>query len=33
VSFERTLAVERVKDFTSRLADFADVEAEGRAFE
>ena len=31
-SFERTLSVERAKDFTQRLADFDDVEAEGRAF-
>jgi hypothetical protein len=32
-SFEATLSVERAKAFTSRLADFEDVEAEGRAFE
>jgi hypothetical protein len=32
LSFERTLSVERAKDFTRRLADFDDVEAEGRAF-
>ena len=32
-SFEATLSVERAKAFTSRLADFADVEAENRAFE
>jgi hypothetical protein len=31
-SFERTLSAERAKDFTRRLADFDDVEAEGRAF-
>lgn len=31
-SFERTLSLERAKAFTSRLADFDDVEAEGRAF-
>lgn len=31
-SFERTLSVERARDFTRRLADFDDVEAEGRAF-
>ena len=31
-SFERTLSVERVRAFTGRLADFDDVEAEGRAF-
>jgi hypothetical protein len=31
-SFERTLSVERAKAFTSRLPDFDDVEAEGRAF-
>jgi hypothetical protein len=31
-SFERTLSVERAKAFTSRLADFEDIEAEGRAF-
>ena len=32
-SFERTLSVERARDFISRLADFEDVEAETRAFE
>lgn len=32
-SFERTMAVERARDFTRRLKDFDDVEAEGRAFE
>jgi hypothetical protein len=31
-SFERTLSAERARGFTSRLADFDDVEAEGRAF-
>jgi hypothetical protein len=31
-SFERTLSAERVRDLTRRLADFDDVEAEGRAF-
>jgi hypothetical protein len=31
-SFERTLSAERLKAYTSRLADFDDVEAEGRAF-
>jgi hypothetical protein len=31
-SFERTLAATRARDFTKRLADFEDVEAEGRAF-
>jgi hypothetical protein len=31
-SFERTLDVDRARGFTSRLADFDDVEAEGRAF-
>ncbi|WP_158914688.1 DUF6880 family protein [Caulobacter sp. S45] len=31
--FERTLSVERAKAFTCRLADFADVEAENRAFD
>lgn len=31
-SFERTLSGERLRAFTSRLADFDDVEAEGRAF-
>lgn len=31
-SFERTLTVERARAFTSRLADFEDVEAEHRAF-
>lgn len=31
-SFERTLTVERARAFTSRLADFDDVEAEHRAF-
>ncbi|CAN7531957.1 hypothetical protein LJR219_003759 [Phenylobacterium sp. LjRoot219] len=31
-SFERTVAVERAKAFTSRLDDFDDVEAEHRAF-
>jgi len=32
-SFERTLSASRAKDFTRRLSDFEDVEAEGRAFE
>ncbi|TAL36956.1 MAG: hypothetical protein EPN98_04060 [Phenylobacterium sp.] len=32
-SFERTLSVERVRDFARRLPDFEDVEAENRAFE
>jgi hypothetical protein len=32
-SFERTLSAERLKGFTRRLADFDDVEAEGRAFQ
>jgi hypothetical protein len=32
-SFERTLSVERAREFTRRLKDFDDVEAEGRAFE
>jgi hypothetical protein len=32
ISYERTLAAERAKAFTSRLPDFEDVEAEGRAF-
>lgn len=32
-SFERTLSAERARAFTRRLADFDDVEAEGRAFE
>ena len=32
-SFERTLSVDRARAFTSRLADFADVEAEARAFD
>ncbi|THD63628.1 DUF6880 family protein [Phenylobacterium sp.] len=31
-SFERTLSVTRARDFTRRLADFDDVEAESRAF-
>jgi hypothetical protein len=31
-SFERTLSVERARDFISRLADFDDAEAEARAF-
>jgi hypothetical protein len=31
-SFQRSLSVERAKAFTRRLADFDDVEAEGRAF-
>ncbi len=31
-SFERTLSPARLRDFTRRLADFDDVEAEGRAF-
>lgn len=31
-SFERTLSAERLRAFTRRLADFDDVEAEGRAF-
>jgi len=31
-SFERTLSADRARDFTRRLADFEDVEAEGRAF-
>ncbi|WP_091736079.1 DUF6880 family protein [Phenylobacterium immobile] len=31
-SFERTLDVDRARSFTTRLADFDDVEAEGRAF-
>ena len=31
-SFERTLSADRARDFTRRLADFDDVEAEGRAF-
>lgn len=31
-SFERTLSVDRARAFVSRLADFEDVEAEGRAF-
>jgi hypothetical protein len=31
-SFERTLSAARVRDFTRRLADFDDVEAESRAF-
>jgi hypothetical protein len=31
-SFERTLSPERLRDYTSRLPDFDDVEAEGRAF-
>jgi len=30
-SFERTLSVERAKSYASRLADFDDVDAEGRA--
>jgi hypothetical protein len=32
-SFERTLSAERARAFVSRLDDFDDVEAEGRAFE
>lgn len=32
-SFERTLSAERARDFTKRLADFDDVEAETRAFQ
>lgn len=32
-SFERTLSTDRAREFTRRLADFADVEAEGRAFD
>lgn len=32
-SFERTLSVERVRDYARRLPDFEDVEAENRAFE
>lgn len=32
-SFERTLSVARAREFTRRLKDFEDVEAEGRAFE
>jgi hypothetical protein len=31
-AFERTLSAERARAFISRLADFDDVEAEGRAF-
>jgi hypothetical protein len=31
-SFERTLSADRARDFTSRLTDFQDVEAEARAF-
>lgn len=31
-SFERTLSAERARAFTSRLADFEDIEAESRAF-
>ena len=31
-SFERTLSADRAKAFTRRLADFHDVEVEGRAF-
>ncbi len=31
-AFERTLSVDRLRDFTARLADFDDVEAEQRAF-
>jgi hypothetical protein len=31
-SFERTLSAARAREFTRRLADFDDVEAEGRAF-
>ncbi len=31
-AFERTLSASRARDFTSRMADFEDVEAEGRAF-
>lgn len=31
-SFQRTLDLDRLRAFTSRLADFDDVEAEGRAF-
>ena len=33
VSFERTLDIDRAKAFAARLTDFADVEAEVRAFE
>jgi hypothetical protein len=32
-SFERTLSADRARDFTRRLKDFEDVEAEARAFE
>jgi hypothetical protein len=32
-AFERTLSVERARDFTRRLPEFEDVEAEGRAFD
>lgn len=32
-SFERTLSADRAKAFTTRLGDFDDVEAEGRAFD
>jgi hypothetical protein len=32
-SFERTFSAERARDFTCRLADFQDVEAENRAFD
>ncbi len=32
-SFERTLSAERLRDFSRRLKDFEDVEAEGRALE
>jgi hypothetical protein len=32
-SFQRTLRIERARDFTRRLSDFEDVEAEGRAFD
>ncbi|MCR5877727.1 DUF6880 family protein [Phenylobacterium sp. J367] len=32
-SFERTLSAERARDFTRRLPDFEDVEAEHRAFD
>lgn len=32
-SFERTLSADRARDFTRRLADFEDVEAEHRAFD
>ena len=32
-SFERTLSLERARDFTKRLPDFEDVEAEERIFE